>query len=75
MVGHTEKDVDWSMPVPDEPLERTDLDLGSDEIELTDVIENGDNFLELDGEQVYKSSILKQINKEVSSKNFKCLKK
>ena len=64
VVGLTEKDVDWSVFVPDEPVESTDLDL-STEVELTDVIENGDNFLEIDGKQVYKSSILKQINKEV----------
>ena len=63
VVGVTEKTVDWSIP-DEESVEEVEDDTESDDIQLSEVIDNAEVFIEIDGKNVYKSTILKQINKE-----------
>lgn len=70
VVGVTERTVDWSTPDEEEVVENleddvTEKDTGdNDNVQLSEIIDNSKVFLEIDGKVVYKSTILKQINKE-----------
>ena len=68
IVGVSERELDWSIPDPEEPVVMETVDGNSeDDVELSEIIDsnaNGEVYLEIDGKNVYKSTILKQINKE-----------
>ena len=66
IVGVSEKEYDWSIPEPEvEPPVDEIGDTENDNVEVAEIIDNGDIYLELDGKKVYKASILKQLNKDV----------
>ena len=67
VVGVSEREIDWSIPDPEPVVEETgNSENDENDVELSEIIEsNSEVYLEIGGKNVYKASILKQVNKEV----------